>query len=102
MISSNIQALLPKIRQYLASQPIEKAWLFGSCSRGTERTDSDIDLLVEYDRSHPIGLFKIGNITNSLRLITGHDIDLVDNKTVFPWVRENIENDKTLIYERTN
>ena len=30
MLSKNVQEIIPKIQQYLASQPIEKAWLFGS------------------------------------------------------------------------
>ena len=42
---------LNTIRQYLATQPIKKAWLFGSYSRGEERADSDIDILVEYNDS---------------------------------------------------
>ena len=43
MLSKNVQEMIPKIQQYLASQPIEKAWLFGSCSRGEETPKSDID-----------------------------------------------------------
>ena len=46
MLSKNVQEMIPKIQQYLASQPIEKAWLFGSCSRGEETPKSDVDLLV--------------------------------------------------------
>ena len=30
MLSKNVQEMLPKIQQYLASERIEKAWLFGS------------------------------------------------------------------------
>ena len=94
--------MIDDIRNYLSTQPILKAWLFGSYSRGEERQDSDIDLLVSYDRSQPIGLFRIGRITNALREITGRDVDVVDDETVFPWVRPNIDHDKILIYERAN
>lgn len=95
-------AMIEDIRNYLSTQPVLKAWIFGSYSRGEERNDSDVDLMVTYDRSQPIGLFKIGRITNALKNITGKDVDLVDEETVFPWVRKNIDNDKILIYERTN
>lgn len=94
--------MIENIQTYLSTQPVLKAWLFGSFSRGEERPDSDIDLLVAYDRSQPIGLFKIGNMTNALNAITGREIDLVDEETVFPWVKKNIDNDKILIYERTH
>ena len=60
MISKNVQNMIPKIQDFFGSQPIIKAWLFGSCSRGEETTNSDIDILVEYDRQHNrISLMKI-------------------------------------------
>ena len=52
MLSDHVKEMIPKIRQFLASQPIEKAWLFGSCSRGEETPGSDVDL-VEEDRLLP-------------------------------------------------
>ena len=45
MISKNVENMIPKIQQFFGSQPIKKAWLFGSCSRGEESMDSDIDIL---------------------------------------------------------
>ena len=59
MISKNVQEMIPKIQQYLSSQPITKAWLFGSCSRGEETEKSDVDLLVRYDRSDDFSLMTI-------------------------------------------
>ena len=38
------------IADYFKTQPVVKAWLFGSFARGEERPDSDVDLLVEYDK----------------------------------------------------
>ena len=31
------------------TQPVLKAWFFGSYSRGEERPDSDVDILVKLD-----------------------------------------------------
>ena len=45
---------LNTIRKYFTTQPIKKAWLFGSCSRGEDTPDSDIDILVEYNDSNSI------------------------------------------------
>ncbi len=39
-------------------QPVERAWLFGSYSRGEERADSDIDIMVQYEESATISLFR--------------------------------------------
>lgn len=61
MLSKNVQEMIPKIQQYLATQPIEKAWLFGSCSRGEETEKSDVDLLVRYHRDDRFSLMTIAN-----------------------------------------
>ena len=49
----NISDILPmnvnvidNIRQYFSTQPVRKAWLFGSFSRGGETAQSDVDILV--------------------------------------------------------
>ena len=60
MISKNVENMIPKIQQFFGSQPIKQAWLFGSCSRGEESMDSDVDILVEYDRQNSrVSLMKI-------------------------------------------
>jgi predicted nucleotidyltransferase len=43
---SMLDSLKNEIRQSLRGQPVERAVLFGSIARGTERPPSDIDLLV--------------------------------------------------------
>ncbi len=57
MPSPEVQAMIPKIQAYLATQPVERAYLFGSCARGDERPDSDIDLLVNYTDNNSLSLF---------------------------------------------
>ncbi len=42
---------LNKIKNYLSSQPVTEAWLFGSFARGEQRSDSDIDIIVSFDKS---------------------------------------------------
>ena len=39
------EIIIPKLRRYFATQPIERVWLFGSFSRGEETETSDVDLL---------------------------------------------------------
>ncbi|MBR0182929.1 MAG: nucleotidyltransferase domain-containing protein [Bacteroidaceae bacterium] len=50
------QQLIQRIAEYFKTQPVLRAWLFGSFSRGEERPDSDVDILVDLDYSQPIGL----------------------------------------------
>lgn len=102
MISSQIQALLPKIQQCLASQPIEKAWLFGSCSRGEEQNNSDIDILVRYTDSDSMSLMKICKIMFILEDSLNRKVDLVEEGRLIPAAVENVNKDRLLIYERTH
>ena len=49
MNSVTQERIIPSIQKYFATQPINKAWLFGSYSRGEESEQSDIDILVSFD-----------------------------------------------------
>lgn len=88
------------IAEYFKTQPVLKAWIFGSFSRGEERENSDVDILVVYDRSQPIGLFKIASMNVDLEDILGRQVDLVEEKSLFPWVIDSVMKDRQLIYER--
>lgn len=91
---------LDTIRQYFATQPIKKAWLFGSCSRGEDTPDSDIDILVEYNDSNSISLMTISRIMTSLSKKLNRKIDLVEAGCLLPFAEMSAEKDKKLIYER--
>lgn len=100
MLSKNVQELIPKIQQYLASQPIEKAWLFGSCSRGEETPKSDVDLLVRYTRDDHFSLMTIARIMVNLEDIIKKPVDLVEEDRLLPFAQKTANRDKILIYER--
>lgn len=92
-----------QIKAYLKTQPIKKMWVFGSFSRGEERPDSDIDLLVQYDReNNRVGLFTIIRIQQQLQEMLGRKIDLVEEGTLMPFAVDSANHDKILIYERVN
>ena len=45
------KVMIQLIADYFKTQPVLKAWLFGSFARGEETEDSDLDILVEYDKN---------------------------------------------------
>lgn len=102
MNASTREILIPKIQKYLATQPITKAWLFGSFSRGEETENSDVDILVDFDKDARIGLFKYAGIYGDLKELLGREVDLVQNGALKAFAIESAEQDKILIYERTN
>jgi len=93
-------ALINKISNYFESQPIEKAWIFGSYARTEENQNSDIDILVNFSKESKVTLFKYVHIVNDLHALTGKKIDLVEEGQLKPFAIESAEHDKILIYER--
>lgn len=92
--------IVRSIQDYFSSEPVKKAWLFGSFSRMEERPDSDIDILVDLDRSVPMGLLQYAGMVNALEGILGKKVDMVVEGSVKPFARDNINRDKILVYER--
>lgn len=89
------------IAEYLATQPVNRAWLFGSYARGEQREDSDVDLLVELDHSQRIGLRFFGMYAD-LKEILNKEVDLVADGCLLPFAQTSADHDKILIYERNS
>ena len=88
------------IADYFKTQPVLKAWLFGSFARGDESSLSDVDILVQFDEGG-VSLLKHAAMICELEKILNRPVDIVPEKMLRPRVRENVEQEKKLIYERT-
>lgn len=100
MVSENIENILPVISRFFAGQPVLRAWLFGSCSRGEEHEGSDVDILVEYDDHHKMSLYAIAKMMCALEKLIDRTVDIVEYGRLLPFAQESAERDKILIYER--
>lgn len=89
---------IDKIRRYFSTQPVSKAWLFGSFARGEQTDDSDVDLLVTLDDG--VGLFKFAAMNLDLEELLKKAVDLVSDQSLLPWVQSSVNEDRLLIYER--
>lgn len=87
------------VADYFKNQPVLKAWLFGSFSRGDETADSDVDIIVLLDKSNPIGL-KFFGMWSELEELLGRRVDLVSEGTLLPFAQKSAEKERILIYER--
>ena len=92
--------MIQLIADYFKTQPVLKAWLFGSFSRGEETSDSDIDILVVLDESQHVGM-KFFGMYEDLKALLGRNVDLVTDRSLASFARESVDRDKILIYERT-
>lgn len=95
------QAMTQIIANYFKTQPVLKAWLFGSFARGEETPDSDVDILVEFDKNARVSLMKHAGMIVDLELKLSRPVDLVVDGTLLPFAVESANRDKKLIYERT-
>jgi hypothetical protein len=91
------QETISNIIDYLKPYNALKIGLFGSFSRGEEREDSDIDILVSFKNT--LSLLQIIRIERELSEITGRKIDLLTEPALKNTkLKEYIEKDLKIIF----
>ena len=94
-------AMIQTICDYFATQPVLRAWVFGSYARGEETPESDVDILVKFDHNHAdIGLMRYARMMLDLSDQIGKKVDLVEDGTLLPFAERIANQYKKLIYER--
>ena len=88
------------ITDYFKTQPIEKAWLFGSHSHGKATRKSDVDILVRFTPNSRITLFTHAGMMVDLQELLKKKVDLVEEGQLCDFAVDSVEQDKILIYER--
>ena len=98
------EIIIPKLRRYFATQPIERVWLFGSFSRGEETETSDVDLLVDFNKAEIEDYFtNFFDLKYALQKLFGRNVDLVEEQTIKnPYLKLSIDASKTLVYGYSN
>lgn len=100
-INMSKKSIIDIVKHYFASQPVLKAWLFESFSRGDEREDSDVDIIITLDKEAHVGLLKFSGMRYDLETLLHRNVDLVVDGALMPFAVESADRDKILIYERT-
>lgn len=72
---------LSKLVDFCRARPIRKLWAFGSVT-GDWRSDSDIDLLVEFLPGKEPDLLGVLELEDELRDLLGRKVDLVERDDV--------------------
>ena len=62
--------------------------VFGSVATGENRADSDIDFLVDLDQGR--GPLDLGGLLSDLQELLGVDVDIVESRSVHPYIRERV------------
>jgi uncharacterized protein len=81
----------------LGKYGVRKIGLFGSYARGEERTDSDLDVLVEFEMRK--SLLTLVRIERELSEHIGVKVDLLTEQAISPYLVERIKADLKVIYQ---
>jgi predicted nucleotidyltransferase len=81
-------AILATHRHELEQFGVETLAVFGSVARDEAGPDSDVDVLVEFNR--PIGLFEYVRLRDRLAELMGRPVDLVTPDALRPGMRDRV------------
>ena len=96
LIENNIQKIVALCKKY----KVNKLFVFGSILTDRFNDDSDVDLVVSFNKAEVGDYF--GNYFDfkySLEELFGRDVDLLEEQTIKnPYLKKNVDATKALIY----
>lgn len=78
---------------------VAAAWLFGSVARGEEKSDSDVDIIVEMNNDRNYSMFDLLDIAFHIEQKINKKVDLVEKGCLKGFAAETAANDLIKIYE---
>jgi len=88
-----------QIAEFCRKNHINKLAFFGSILRDDFRPDSDVDVLVTFDRSVPITLFDIAGMEIELTEMIGRKVDLRTPGDLSKYFRDQVVAKAEVQYE---
>ena len=85
-IMATLRAYLPELRERWG---VDSLGVFGSFARGTQRSRSDLDLLVEFE-DRPVSLLQFVELEQHLGDMLGVKVDLVERRALKPAIGRRI------------
>jgi uncharacterized protein len=79
-----------KLEKFCRKNHITKLAVFGSALRNELKPESDIDILVEFDKNHIPGLFELAGMEIELEGMLGRQVDLRTPSELSRYFREEV------------
>jgi uncharacterized protein len=92
------QEIYKNIVDFLAQEGASEVSVFGSFARNEEKSSSDIDILVEFERK--MGLIEFCGIERRLSDLVGRKVDLLTKSSLSTLIEPFVENDRQIIYQK--
>ena len=91
MTGQEILNILKQEKNYLQREfGVISIGLFGSYVKGTQKPDSDVDLLVQFEPSASIGVFEFSRLRSELRGMPRCEVDLATPDALHKYLKEDI------------
>jgi uncharacterized protein len=89
-----------KITEFCRKNRVKSLAVFGSVLRADFRSDSDVDVLVEFERDAKVGFLAMSRMQRELTTIFQRQVDLVPKDGLKPVIREAILTSAEVLYAR--
>jgi hypothetical protein len=90
-----------KVEAFCRRHHIRKLSLFGSVLRDDFGPESDVDVLVEFERGHVPGFIGLAGLEIELSELFGRKVDLLTPGFFRPAIRKQIMNEALVEYEES-
>src|SRR5690349_24793800 len=87
MDRQEILATLRENQTALRARGVSHAALFGSRARGDDRSDSDIDIMIEVDPAAGIGVYEYVALKDYIAQLFDGPVDVVSREGLKPYLR---------------
>ena len=96
LIENNIQKIIDLCKRH----KVHKLFVFGSVLTDRFNDDSDVDLVVDFNKTEVEDYFdNYFDFKYSLQDLLGREIDLLEEQTIKnPYFKKNVDSTKMLIY----
>ncbi|MBP6249329.1 MAG: nucleotidyltransferase family protein [Bacteroides graminisolvens] len=96
LIENNIQKIIDLCKRH----KVHKLFVFGSVLTDRFNDDSDVDLVVDFNKTEVEDYFdNYFDFKYSLQDLLGREIDLLEEQTIKnPYLKKNVDSTKMLIY----
>lgn len=94
-----VNEIRAKASAFFRDKPIRRAYLFGSLARQEATDCSDVDILVELDKTQTIGLIEYIRLSDGLAEVLQRDVDLVAEDGLSRFIKPQVDCEKILIYQ---
>lgn len=87
-MNGSVMEIRDAVADVMRKRGVVRASIFGSVARGEERSGSDVDFLVEFERGRT--LLDLSGLRLDLSELLGQDVDVITPNALHPLLRDQI------------